>query len=78
MKRIICLILGHDYYRVRKLKHRSELVGCHRCKNYYGMNNDVRAILPFTSEMEEMYRSFGCRGLKKYITNDKWFSLIRG
>ncbi len=54
------------------------LVGCKRCGKFYGINNDVQAILPFDKEMYEIYRLLGKRGLKKYITNDKFFSLFFG
>lgn len=81
MKRIICLILGHKYYRVRKLAYMSELVGCNRCGKFYGMNHDVRAILPFDQEMCDMYASmvtYKLKRLQKYVCKDKLFSLFRG
>ena len=78
MKRIICLLRGHDYFKVKKLNEYSLLVGCHRCGHFYGMNNNVRAILPFDKDMEEMYRICGIKGLKKYVNQDKLFNLITG
>ena len=79
MRRIFCLIFGHKYFRVKQLTDDSLLVGCKRCKKYYGMNKSVCAILPFDKEMEEMYRKvFHIRGLKKYLTKDSLFNLITG
>jgi hypothetical protein len=78
MNRIICLFLHHKYYRIRRLGVKSDLIGCKRCGKFYGINYDVRAILPFDKEMYEMYKLMGKTGLKKYINNDNFFSLILG
>ena len=78
LKRIICLFLGHKYFRVKFLNDYSILVGCKRCGHYYGMNKNVKAILPFDEEMEKMYRVVGIKGLKKYVNKDRFFNLITG
>ena len=78
MKRLICLLLHHKYYAIKAIACKSMLVGCRRCGKFYGINHDVRAILPFDKEMYQMYKSFGEKGLKKYICKDNLFSLILG
>jgi len=79
VKRIICLLLGHKYYRVKKLGYQSELVGCNRCGKFYGMNHDVRVILPFDKDLYGLYsKEVGVKGLKKYVCEDKLFTLTRG
>lgn len=81
MKRIICLFLGHKYYLVRVLTDNGKLVGCKRCGKFYGVNDDVRAILPFDKDLCNLYTSlktYHLRGLKKYITQDKLFTPFWG
>ena len=81
IKRLVCLFLGHKYFRIRKLAYMSELVGCSRCGKFYGMNHDVRAILPFDKDLYKLYSSmktYRLKGLKKYVCEDKLFNLITG
>jgi len=68
INKIKCFLGLHKLYIVRRLFYMTDLIGCKHCTKYWGMNHDVRAFLPFDLEMYEMYRSFGLRGLRKYIT----------
>ena len=77
-RRLTCSILRHKYYPIRKIGYKSMIVGCYRCGNFYGINHDVMAILPFDKEMCEMYERMGYKNIKKYISNDKLFNLITG
>jgi hypothetical protein len=81
MKRLVCLLLGHKYYLVRVLTDNGKLIGCKRCGKFYGVNDDVRAILPFDEDLCNLYTSlktYRLRGLRKYITKDPLFNLITG
>jgi hypothetical protein len=66
--RIKCFFGFHSLYKVRHIGYRSDLIGCRLCDGYWGMNHDVRVILPFDDELCDLYTSFGIRGLKKYIS----------
>lgn len=70
IQRIKCYFGFHkELYIVRHLVGKSDLIGCKDCKRYYGMNHDVRAILPFTIDLCAHYRDdMGIKGLDKYIT----------
>ena len=59
MKRWICWVLGHRFYRVKELTSWSRKIGCRRCGRCFGMNDDVRAIIPWDDELEAMYKTIG-------------------
>lgn len=65
-------------YVVKRIFYKTDLVGCRNCNRYWGMNHDVRAFLPFTYDLYEMYKSFGIKNLEKYITRDRKLSMFRG
>jgi hypothetical protein len=59
MKILICYIFGHKYYLIKKINRTTRKVGCKRCGKMWGMNDDVRALVEWDSELEEFYREFG-------------------
>jgi hypothetical protein len=59
IKRLICTILGHKYRLQRVFSAYSRQVGCSRCGREWGMNDNVRALVPWDGELEQMYRDFG-------------------
>lgn len=59
MNKILCFILGHDYFLIRQLTDQSRQVGCWRCRRKFGMNDDARTVIPWDSELEAMYKRFG-------------------
>lgn len=59
MKKILCFLLGHKYFLIRELTEQSRQIGCWRCKCKFGMNDDVRAVIPWDSELENMYKTIG-------------------
>lgn len=59
MKRIICIIFGHQFFEIRRLGQFTHLMGCHRCDKIWGMNTDVRCLLPWNMELEDHHRFMG-------------------
>lgn len=55
MKKLICKIFGHDYYLKKRLNSYSRCVGCKRCDRFFGMNDDVRALIAWDIELTELY-----------------------
>lgn len=59
LPRLKCLILGHRMYVVQELTYISRRIACSRCHGDWGMNDDVRVVIPWCVELERMYRGFG-------------------
>jgi len=66
--RLICFIFGHRYQVVQEFSHYSRRVVCPDCRSDWGMNDDVRAIIPWSDELREMYESMG------HIVHNPWRS----
>jgi hypothetical protein len=45
---LLCWLLGHDWYLIAKITGHSRHVGCNRCGRQWGMNDDARALLPWS------------------------------
>ena len=60
-KSILCWIFGHKYFVVQSFRHTSRKVGCKRCYKRWGMNDHVKAFIPWDGELDEMYVSHGYR-----------------
>lgn len=55
-----CKLFGHSKYRiVQKFSGTSRRIRCLRCGKDFGMNDEVRAVIPWTGELEQMYKDFG-------------------
>lgn len=65
LHRLWCWIFGHDFYVLQKFSQHSRRVCCDRCGGDWAMNDNVRAIVPWSGEFEEMYRLHGHRILKR-------------
>lgn len=76
--KLFCFLGVHkSLYVVRKLKYTSRLIGCRECKRYFGMNDEVQAVLPFDEEMYDLYaKQFKLKGLKKYITKKTFMGFL--
>jgi hypothetical protein len=59
MNRLFCAIFSHDYEVWQKFSPRSRRLICRRCCGDWGMNDDARAIIPWSTELQGMYESFG-------------------
>lgn len=59
MKPLVCYLLGHKFVLVKKLTPHSRKLGCTRCRQMFGMNDDARAVIPWDHELEAMYALIG-------------------
>lgn len=61
LRRLWCWIVGHQFYVLQEFGPTSRRICCDHCGGDWGMNDAVRAIIPWDSELERMYRMFGHR-----------------
>lgn len=54
-----CWIVGHRYRVMRVFSPTDRQVVCRRCRQVWGMNDSVRALVPWSGEIEQMYRDCG-------------------
>lgn len=54
--KVTCAFLGHQYHVVKEFNPAERKLGCCRCSGFWGMNDRVSAIIPWSGELEEMYR----------------------
>lgn len=61
MKRLLCKLVFHRLVVVKKFPTPagSKKLCCLRCGRFFGMCDSVRAFVPWDSELENMYRSWG-------------------
>lgn len=52
---IACLLFGHKYFVIKEYSKTTRKVGCRRCKKLWGMNDRVKAFIPWDSELEELH-----------------------
>lgn len=57
--RLSCSLFGHKYVVERLFSPVSRKIGCTRCGQSWGMNDNVRAVVPWNGELEQMYRILG-------------------
>ena len=57
MKRLIalikCKLLGHEYRMHTYYDDNVQKIKCARCKKYFGINHDVRSVIPWDDELEK-------------------------
>jgi hypothetical protein len=58
-KRLICSVIGHRYVIQRVFSSTNRKVCCARCRQEWGMNDSVRALIPWDGELEQLYRDIG-------------------
>lgn len=58
-ERLICAVAGHRYVVQRVFSSTSRKVGCTRCDREWGMNDSVKAFVPWDGEFEQLYRDIG-------------------
>ena len=61
LKRVLCLIFGHKYVLTQQLSNQSRRIACIRCHEMFAMNDDVRAVVPWSAEFHRLYESQGVR-----------------
>jgi len=54
-----CLIFGHQYFVVQNFGYATRKVGCCRCHKRWGMNDRVKAFVPWDGVFDEMYTDHG-------------------
>lgn len=64
LRRLFCFIFGHRFHVLQKFSITSRRVICLHCDGDWGMNDNARAFIPWSSELEEMYIMFGHRIIK--------------
>jgi len=55
MKKIICWLIGHQYKVAKAFSYSSRAVFCKRCRSVWGMNDEVRAIVPWDGELSKLH-----------------------
>jgi hypothetical protein len=43
----------HEYGVIKQYSRQSRLVACMRCKRLWGMNDDVKAFIPWDKELDD-------------------------
>ena len=52
---VSCRLFGNHKYRLlKKFDNNVSKIECGRCKKQFGINHDVRAVLPWDKELEDM------------------------
>jgi hypothetical protein len=57
LKKLICALVGHRYVVQRVFSPTSRKVCCTRCGKEWGMNDSVRAFVPWDGELEQLYQN---------------------
>lgn len=65
LQKLWCWIVGHEFYVLQKFSHSSRRICCDRCGGDWGMNDDVQALIPWSSDLESIYRMQGHGILKR-------------
>jgi hypothetical protein len=55
MKKLLCWFFGHQYRLEKNLGFGCQKLRCKRCKAAFGINHQVKALLPWDSELEELH-----------------------
>lgn len=59
LRKLDCALFGHDYEIWQHFSPHARRVICENCGGDWGMNDDVRAFIPWDAELEGMYRLLG-------------------
>lgn len=59
LRRLDCHLFGHDYEVWQRFTPYSRRVYCENCGGDWGMNDEVRALVPWDRDIEEMYKVLG-------------------
>lgn len=58
-RRLWCWITFHDVEVVQQFSSYARKVHCRRCDQYFAMNDDCCAFLPWDDDFEELYVAHG-------------------
>ena len=59
VRRLACMVAGHQYRVLRKMNAGARKVGCDRCGCAWGMHDATRAFLPWDDDLEAAYAPGG-------------------
>lgn len=59
LKRLICWLTFHNLRVVTEYSESVRKVGCVRCGRFFGMNDRVRAFVPWDADLEQSSRLIG-------------------
>lgn len=60
IKKILCRIFKHNFKVIQTFKHvHVQRLRCQRCKKDFAINHNIKAMLPWDEELEELYRALG-------------------
>lgn len=60
IKKIKCKFGFHKYYVIKELASWSRKIGCKSCDKCFGMNDNVRVVIPWDRALEELYKTIEC------------------
>lgn len=66
LKKLTCFIFGHDYFLIQRMTEWSRRIGCRRCEKTFGMNDNVRCVIPWDDELAALYVNFYKVELKEW------------
>lgn len=56
INRLICAIFRHKYIVLARFSRHERKLGCTRCGQQWGMHDKVQALVPWDSDLEDLYR----------------------
>ena len=56
MKKLICKLMNHSLEVVKTFDYTSRCCHCKRCGQYFAMNDNVKAFLPWDGEFSALYK----------------------
>lgn len=59
VRRLACMVAGHNYRVLRQMNPGARKVGCDRCGCCWAMHDATRAFVPWNSDFEAMYAPGG-------------------
>jgi len=57
--RLRCLFFGHKYTVTQRFSEKSRRLACARCHEMFAMNDDVRALVNWSSAFHQLYETLG-------------------
>jgi hypothetical protein len=59
-QRLRCWLGWHRFFKITRLSAQSDHIGCKACRRQWGMNHDVRVIVPW-DDVRSLYVELGYR-----------------
>lgn len=68
INKLICFLIHHKYEKHQPLSRDSDMIICNRCQSKWAMNHSLKIILPWDSDLEDMYKNM----FKTHILKTEW------